>query len=242
MHELMNNDIKVTSRDIAEWTGKRHDNVMRDIRQEVEELGEEIGALIFEESSYINSQNKKQPCYKFGKKGTMQLILKYDAVVRYKVIEKIEELENGTKQQYKTPTSLKEALLLSVQLIEQNEKLESHNMELSQELSITKPKADYYDQILASDALVTTSTIAQDYGFRSPQALNNLLHKQEIQYRKSGQWFLYAKYKEEGYMHSHTYQDGRTHNKWTQKGRLFLHKILTDLGYKPVEAKLEEVS
>lgn len=140
-----------------------------------------------------------------------------------------------TKQQYKTPTSLKEALLLSVQLIEQNEKLESHNMELSQELSITKPKADYYDQILASNALVTTSTIAQDYGFRSPQALNNLLHEQEVQYKKSGQWFLYAKYKEEGYMHSHTYPDGRTHNKWTQKGRLFLHELLTGLGYKPSE-------
>lgn len=96
MNELIANGVRMTSLDLAELTGKEHKNVMRDIRNEIEELGSEIGWLIFEQSSYMNSQNKKQPCYEFGKEGAMQLALKYDAKVRYKVIKKIEELESST--------------------------------------------------------------------------------------------------------------------------------------------------
>lgn len=107
MNQLMDVEIKMTSLDLAELTGKEHRNIMRDIRKEIEELGEEVGQLIFEQSSYINSQNKEQPCYTFGKKGAMQLALKYDAETRYKVIERIEELEERQKQ---PPQSLELAL------------------------------------------------------------------------------------------------------------------------------------
>jgi hypothetical protein len=51
-----------TSRQIAEWTGKLHSNIMADIRKEVESL-EELGLMIFQLSSYTNQQNKQQPCY-----------------------------------------------------------------------------------------------------------------------------------------------------------------------------------
>lgn len=94
MNQLMSNDIKMTSLDIAELTGKMHKHVMADIRKEIEELGADIGQPIFRPSSYINKQNKEQPCYSFGKEGAMQLALKYDAKTRYKVIKRIEELEN----------------------------------------------------------------------------------------------------------------------------------------------------
>ena len=77
----------MTSLDI---TGKRHDNIMRDIRQEIENLGN-ITELIFEVSEYKDSTGRKLPCYTFGRKGAMQLALKYDAQTRHKVIRKIEE-------------------------------------------------------------------------------------------------------------------------------------------------------
>lgn len=93
MNLLVNESIKMTSLDIAEVTKKQHKHVLADIRKEIEELGDEIGQLIFRPSSYINSQNKEQPCYEFGKDGAMQLALKYDAKTRYRVIKRIEELE-----------------------------------------------------------------------------------------------------------------------------------------------------
>ncbi|TPE68005.1 ORF6C domain-containing protein [Halalkalibacterium halodurans] len=106
MNQLMDVEIKMTSLDLAELTGKEHKNVMRDIRNELEELGEK-GKLIFEPTSYIDSHNREKPCYTFGKKGAMQLALKYDAETRYKVIERIEELEGRQKQ---PPQSLELAL------------------------------------------------------------------------------------------------------------------------------------
>lgn len=124
MNQLMKADVQMTSLDIAEIVGKEHKNVMRDIRNEIESLGSEIGQLIFEQSSYINSQNKEQPCYKFGKDGAMQLALKYDAVTRFKVIKRIEELEANQQQpQFNLPTTFKEALYMLAESVDENDKL-----------------------------------------------------------------------------------------------------------------------
>ena len=58
--DLTKKDLVMTSRDISELTGKRHDNVIRDIRVEKEKLDSEgiSTSLIFEESHYTNSQGK----------------------------------------------------------------------------------------------------------------------------------------------------------------------------------------
>lgn len=112
MNQLMITDVKMTSLDIAEITGKQHKNIMRDIRNEIEELGEEVGRLIFEPTERLDSHNRNQPCYTFGKEGAMQLALKYDAVTRYKVIKRIEELENRNSQK---PMSQAELALLQAQ-------------------------------------------------------------------------------------------------------------------------------
>lgn len=94
MNQLMKTDVKMTSLDISEVTGKKHQHVMRDVRNEIEELGDEVGQSIFGQSSYVNKQNREMPCYTFGKQGAMQLALKYDAKTRYNVIQYVEQLES----------------------------------------------------------------------------------------------------------------------------------------------------
>jgi len=128
VNKLLIKDIEMTSLDLAEITGKQHAHIMRDIRTEVEKLGE-VGQSIFGESSYTNSQNKKQPCYKFGRKGAMQLALKYDAVTRFKVIERIEQLEQGQAIQNLSPQL---QLLISMELKqkEQDERIEAQEQAL----------------------------------------------------------------------------------------------------------------
>lgn len=61
----------IDSRDVAEMVGKGHDKLMRDIRRYSEHLGEaKIGESSFWiKSTYINSQNKEQPCYLVTEKG-----------------------------------------------------------------------------------------------------------------------------------------------------------------------------
>lgn len=73
----------VDSRQVAEMIGKRHDHLLRDIQGYCDIIeknglpifGESAGQLKFEPSdffilsTYINSQNKEQPCYLLTKKG-----------------------------------------------------------------------------------------------------------------------------------------------------------------------------
>ncbi|VEI13872.1 phage antirepressor [Trueperella bialowiezensis] len=91
------------------------------------------------------------------------------------------------------------------------------------------PKVSYYDIVLQSDSLLTTTEIAKDYGL-SAKRLNRILADEGVQFRQSGRWFLYAQYAEQGYTQSktHEYDEGktRTHMYWTQKGRLFIYDLL----------------
>lgn len=48
---------RMSTREIAELTGKRHDNVLADVRKLIEQGA--IGLLNFQESSYRNAQNKE---------------------------------------------------------------------------------------------------------------------------------------------------------------------------------------
>lgn len=85
----------MTSRDIAELTGKQHKDVMRDIRKMFSELGERNFAL----SSYYSEQGKKIPMYELDKKHTLCLTSGYSAKLRMKIIDKIEELEEQPLRQ-----------------------------------------------------------------------------------------------------------------------------------------------
>ena len=68
-----NENKTMTSLEVAEITGKKHRNILSDIRDEMNKLGEEIGRLIFQQSYYTNSQNKQQPMFELNLDGIMQL-------------------------------------------------------------------------------------------------------------------------------------------------------------------------
>ncbi|MFJ7407498.1 MULTISPECIES: ORF6C domain-containing protein [unclassified Lysinibacillus] len=136
MNQLMKADVQMTSLNIAELTGKRHADVMRDIRKEVDELGEEIAQRIFALGSYLDKNKQERPCYEFGKDGAMQLALKYDAVTRYKVIKHIEELEQEKKLPVNSTVALLETAL-------------KHEMELAE----IKTDVDYLKGSMRIDSL-----------------------------------------------------------------------------------------
>lgn len=104
---ILNNEVTMTSLEVVDLvnklrleegntTEKEHKNFMRDIRKELEALENAgvRGQLNFEPSSYINSQNKEQPCFILNKAGIMQMLNKESAYVRYKTQQYIEALEN----------------------------------------------------------------------------------------------------------------------------------------------------
>lgn len=88
--ETIQNKVGVSSLEIAEITGKQHAHVMRDIREQFEKLG--IGQSRFG-SSYINEQNKEQPCFILDQEQLLILASGYDVVLRAKIIKRWFDLE-----------------------------------------------------------------------------------------------------------------------------------------------------
>lgn len=119
-----------------------------------------------------------------------------------------------------------------------NGKLENKTKELeaaNQFIEQAKPKLSYYEKILASKGTMKTTQIAKDYGM-SAQRLNKVLNEAGFIWKCNGQWVLYAKYDNLGYVDSVTYEyDGGSHcttqTVWTQRGRLKIHQILTSKGF-----------
>lgn len=120
--ELINNFRKEEGNEIL----KQHNTLMRDIRTELEILEKAgiEGQYNFVQSTYRNSQNKIQPCYKMNKAGIMQMLNKESALVRYKTQQYIEELENRLKQPSKILSPMQLLKLQYKALEEQDQKIE----------------------------------------------------------------------------------------------------------------------
>lgn len=152
---------------------------------------------------------------------------------------------------YMTPETIEKAIYDPDFIINLATKLKEERtgrLIAEQRVNELQPKADYYDLILANKGLVTTTSIAKNYGMAA-SAFNQLLHKLGIQFNQSGSWYLYSKYQNHGYTHTvpvaFKHRDGRDdvkpNTKWTQKGHVFLYEVLKKNGVIPVIEKKEAV-
>lgn len=107
----------MSSREIAELTGKLHKNVKRDITTMLAELKKD--ALSFERI-YLDPQNRKQTDYLLDREHTDCLLTGYSAELRMKVIRRWRELET---QAQAIPATYVEALRLAADKVEENERL-----------------------------------------------------------------------------------------------------------------------
>ena len=115
--------------------------------------------------------------------------------------------------------------------------LKLENSMQKQMIAEFKPVKEYVDTILSSTDTVTVTQIAADYGL-SAKALNKILFEEGLIHNVNKQWILYKKHMNKGYTKSETIDvkraDGSTkvvmNTKWTQKGRLKIHEILTAVG------------
>lgn len=110
-----------------------------------------------------------------------------------------------------------------------------------QQIAEFQPVRDYVDEILSSTSTLTTTQVAADYDL-SARALNKILHEAKLQRNVNGQWILYKDEMGKGYTKSETFTftrtdgrlDSKIQTKWTQKGRLRIHEILTANGIQAV--------
>lgn len=87
----------MTSLEVSEVTGRPHANVLRDIRNILEQG---VNKINFEFISYTDSMNREKPMYRLTPKGCLILASGYNAVLREKIIDRLFELE-AKERQYK---------------------------------------------------------------------------------------------------------------------------------------------
>lgn len=249
---------RMTSLQIAEVTGKPHNDVMKAVRR-MESAWIKINGGNF---SLVNYQDKKgeiRPCYSLTKDECLYIATKFNDEARAKLIKRWMELEEQHRQPV-VPQNYLEALKSLVKSEEEKQQLalenkaqqetirnmEQEKLELGNKITEMLPKVSYYDQILQSNSTMTVTQIAQDYGM-SAMKLNKVLEEMKIQHKLRGQWILYGQFLQGGYVHSRAVDivrsngthDVKYNTEWTTKGRIFLYQSLKSKGLLPLIERKE---
>ena len=146
--------------------------------------------------------------------------------------------DNVFEVMMKSPEKIGEMLIEFGKTKKQNEQLILENKEKDKQIIELKPAKEYLDKILSTEDTMAITQIAADYGI-SGIRLNKILHDKKFIRNVNGQWLLYSEHMNKGYTKSETIiikKEDKTNKtilttKWTQKGRLKIHNILTNLGF-----------
>ena len=107
---------------------------------------------------------------------------------------------------------------------------------LAEKVQELQPKADYCDDVLASDELLTSTQIAKEFGMTAFR-FNQLMNELGVIYKQGKTWVVYKKYEDKGLVKNYTTikcGNSITYLKWTQAGRNFVHKLLAENNIYPI--------
>ncbi|MDO4170310.1 MAG: Rha family transcriptional regulator [Lachnospiraceae bacterium] len=121
----------VSSLDVAETFGKQHAHVLRDIKEL--ECSNEFRQSNFGESSYINSQNKRQPMYLITRDGFTLLVMGYtgEKAMKFKeaYIKQFNAMEKtlqGKLIEREKGIAVRQSLTKALQQSTENERMHGH--------------------------------------------------------------------------------------------------------------------
>ena len=217
------NVLTMSSLEIAELTGKRHDHVVRDIKAMFEQLGDSEG-LPRSGDTYTHPQNgQKYKCYNLPKDETLCLIAGYNVQVRMRIIKRWQELEE--KQTPVTPKTYIEAL---EKLLES----EKEKLVLKEELKAAEPKVEFVDSFVDSTGLKSFRKVAKVLGINE-RKFRQFLADNKIMYKQNGDWLPYAEHINAGRFVNKT-GESQGHafisTYFTPKGEVWIAGLLKEAG------------
>lgn len=217
----------IDSRQVAEAVEKEHKNLMRDIKNYATILNKLNFELVdfFIESTYVDIKGETRPCYLCTRKGCEMIANKltgekgvHFSALYINAFHKMEE-QLKAESEKALPNTYKQALIQLLEQVEANEKLVAENQ-------VLLPKAEYHDEVLHKEGLITISLIAKDLGMTA-QKLNTLMFMNRIIYKQGKSWKPYLGYEwliTEGYADYQSYVNEKSAPalKWTEKGRKWI--------------------
>ena len=177
----------MTSREIAELTGKQHQHVRRDIKTMLTEL--DLDESNFGRT-YFDAQNREQSEFVLERLHVECLLTGYSIPLRMKVLERLQELESINKLGYNPNNEIEvlQQLLITKQTLAQQAEMIEHQ----------KPAVAFVERYVAADS--------GSKGFRQAAKLLNanefefraFLSDNKIMYRLGGEWMPHQKHIDAG--------------------------------------------
>ena len=212
--------LTMTSREIAELTGKQHKNIMRDIRNMTEALitSSDLNPCV-KSTTYVGADGRNYDQYELDKDTCLTLLLGYDPVARMKVVKRWQELEASKLPQL--PTDYITAL---------EHLLEAKKNEQKLLLTITeqKPKVEFVDNFVDSAGLKSFRKVAKILGINE-RKFRSFLKEEKIMYLQNKDWLPYAEHLNANRFKTKTGEsDGRafTISYFTPKGEVWIAELL----------------
>lgn len=146
-----NNKQTISSREIAELTGKRHSDILEAIRN-MESAWEKINERKFPLVNYKDAKGEMRPEYRLNKTECLYVATKFNDEARAKLILRWEELE--LEKQNQIPQSFSEALKLAY---EQSLKIE----EQQKQLEAQAPKVLFTEAVMGSSSSCLIGELAK---------------------------------------------------------------------------------
>ncbi len=142
----------MTSREIADLTGRQHKNLMRDIR-EMEPAWEKVNGLKFELVEFYDSKREKRPQFILTKKECLYIATKFNDEARAKLINRWEELEQR-RFDISDPNTV-------LQMVQNWKKEHDMRLEAEKRMKVLEPKAELMDKVLDADEKIDVGQAAK---------------------------------------------------------------------------------
>lgn len=207
-----NSKLLMSSREIAELTGKMHKHVLVDIRKMLSEIHSAE-----KPSQYKDSTGRTLPMLMLDKEETLILVSGYNTKLRAAIIRRWQELEEETnKPQFVIPQTYADALRLAADQAEQ--------------IALMAPKVEVYDTIVERQHTLTATQVGNKIGL-SAVKLNRALGELGVfnstvkRGRAFRQWFV-----DEGYGVMRKTPEGYDQALFTNKGEAWIVSKLIKIG------------
>jgi phage regulator Rha-like protein len=134
----------MSSREIADLTGKQHFHVKRDIEKLLADLGEDASTF---GCTYLDGQNRAQTEYRLDREHTDCLLTGYSAAMRMAVIKRWRELEDQVAVALPDFTNPAAAARAWADQVEQKEAAEKARVLLTVEVQAQAKKIDHLENL-----------------------------------------------------------------------------------------------
>ena len=181
----------MSSLEIADLTGKQHKDVIRDIRNMLNQL--EIQSAQFC-AQYKDSTGRSLPMFNLPKDETLCLIAGYNVQVRMRIIKRWQELEEANKSNGIFMPNFSDPVEAAIAWA--NEKRLSQMLE--QKIEEQKPKVEYVEKYVERNNTKNITATAKEIGI-SGRKLGEWLRKKDYAFKRTDKLVWKQQFIDEGY-------------------------------------------